>query len=308
MTINTAAATAKLRGLTAKFDIGYKSVTPFYPQLCTVTQSSGHDERMAALGSVGAMREWLSDRVYNQLRSVDFTLVNRNWENSVEAEKKDIEDDRLSMYAPVAQMLGMEAGYHPDSLVFDTMVAGTSALCWDGTPFYGTSHVFGKSGTQSNLLESNVGTPAAPTEAEFRTAYSAARTALLGFKRDNGQTFVRNMVTALDDLILFVPTGLQEIATQALMKSLISSGETNLVLDRPKAIYALPGLTDQVSFYLHRVGQPLKPFLFQRRQALRRSGWLGWDDPREKKVQMTTDARYAAGYYAWWNSVKVTLT
>lgn len=300
MALDTAATIATLRGLTQKFDLGVTSSSPFYPTLCTVVNSTGSDEEYGALGSVPGMREWLGDRVFHSLRGAKFTIENREWESSVKIERNDIEDARLAKYEPVIQQLGTEAVHHPDELLFELIIDGENQPCFDGQLFFDTDHAWGDSGTQSNDLTSTCVSAAAPTEAEFRKAYHAARSAMLSFKRDNGKLWHRPMLTPVNDLLLLVPPSLQEVATRALTAPLVNGGETNIVLDVPR-IVAVPYLSTASKFYLFRTGQPLKPFIFQNRRPLARM-MKGMDDREFKDVKFMTDARYNCGYFAWWNA------
>jgi phage major head subunit gpT-like protein len=108
------------------------------------------------------------------------------------------------------------------------------------------------------------------------------------------------------DLMLLVPPSLEETATAALTKTLVNSGETNIVIDRPK-IVPCAYLTDATKFYLLRTGQAMKPFIFQNRRPITRQ-MKGMDDREFKDVKFMTDARYNAGYFAWWNAVLTTFT
>ena len=182
MSQDTARTLATLRGMTAKFDLGVAAATPYWPSKATLFPSQGADERYGALGNMPGMREWLGDRVFNRLRATGFTIVNKLWEDSLAIEKVDIEDDRLGMYDMALEQLGTEAMYHPDELMFTLQTTGDANVCMDGQYFYDTDHSWGDSGTQSNKLAPTAATGTVPTEAEFRTAYHAARAALLGFK------------------------------------------------------------------------------------------------------------------------------
>lgn len=301
MSLDTASKVARLRGLTAKWDNAVRSASPVYPEFCTVVPSSGADEQYAILGSLPGMREWLGDRQFEELRSGDYTLKNREWENSLKIQKNHIDDDRLGLYDMVLQQLGVEAAHHPDELLFEVMVAGTAQACFDGQYFFDTDHVWGDSGTQSNDLTFNATDHTSVTEAEFRQAYHQMRAAMLGFKRDNGKPWHRPTLRPITDFTLIVPTGLEEVATKALQKALVDAGETNIVLDRPRIVTGTY-LTSQVRIYLLRTGQPLKPFVFQARRPLQRQ-MKGLDDREFKDVKLMTDARYNVGYGAWWNAV-----
>lgn len=306
MSLDTARSVATLRGLTAKFDSGVEMAAPFYPEVCTVMPSSGKDEQYAMLGSMPGVREWLGDRIFNSLRASHFTLANRKWENSLGIEKDDIDDDRLNLYGPVLQELGMEAAHHPDELLFEAIMAGESQACFDGQFFFDTDHSWGDSGSQSNDLTYAAATGTTPTEAEFRAAYHAARAAMLGFKRDNGKHFIRPTVRPFRRLLLVLPPELEEVANQAINKTFVSSGETNIVLDKP-AIVVSASMTDAAKFDLYETGRPLKPYVLQARQPLQRQ-MKGLEDREFKDVKFMTDARYNVGYLAWWYGVRTTFT
>lgn len=306
MAVDTAGAVATLRGLTAKFRIGYESAAPFYPTLCYTQQSMGADEQYGFLGAMPGMREWLGDRQFAKLRAGNFTIVNKQFEGSVEIEKKDIDDDRLGMYGPVLENLGAEAAHHPDELLLDLITAGDVTACFDGQYFFDTDHSWGDSGTQSNDLTYAAATDTTPTEAEFRGAYHQARKALLQFKNDQGKLFIRPTVRPFTNLLLVVPPDLEEVANQAINKTLVSNGETNIILDKP-SIVTLGGLTNAAEFYLFDLSRPFKPFVFQARQPLA-TQMKGMDDRETKAVKFMSDARYNMGYFAWWTSVMTTFT
>lgn len=305
MSQNTARTLATLRGLTAKFDLMVQAAEPYYPSKSTLFPSRGADEQYGGLGNIPGVREWVGDRVFHSLRSQSFIIGNKHWEDSVVVEKDDIDDDRLGMYGPTFEQLAVEASYHPDELMLALQVNGDSQVCMDGQYFYDTDHSFGDSGTQSNKLTYDATTGTVPTEDEFRLAYEAAQLALLTFKRDNGKLFYRPTLKPITDLVLEVPSTMLGVASRALLKGLIDGGDTNLIINPPAKIVPIGSLTDANSFYLHRIGQPLKPFVFQARQPLKRQ-MKGLDDFEFKDVKFMTDARYNCGYLAWWNSVKMT--
>lgn len=304
MALNTASAIATLRGLTRSFDTGVEAATPFYPNLCTLVPSMGADEQYGFLGAMPGVREWLGDRDFHTLRAADYTLKNKKWENSVRIEKDHIDDDRMGMYGMVLEQLGAEAMHHPDELLYDILVGGETSLCFDGQNFFDTDHLWGDSGSQSNDLTYDATDHTDVTEAEFRAAYHAAREAMLNFKNDQGKLFIRPTIRPLQNLMLVVPTELEEVANQAINKQLVASGETNIVLDKPMIVTSAY-LTSAVKFYLFNLGQVLKPFVFQARQPLRRQ-MKGLDDYEFKDVKFMTDARYNVGYLAWWNAVLTT--
>jgi len=198
----------------------------------------------------------------------------------------------------------MEAMHHPDELLMSLIVAGTSGECFDGQYFFDTDHSWGDSGTQSNDLTYDASDHTSVTEDEFRAAYHAARTAMLGFKNDQGKLFIRPKVRPLPNLLLLVPPELELVANLAINKSLVDAGETNVVLDKPR-IMTSASMTSSVEFDLYNLDGPLKPYIFQARRPLQRQ-MKGLNDREFKNVKFMTDARYQVGYFAWWKAVRTT--
>lgn len=303
MSLDTAKATAQLRGLTTKFDNAVRGATPFYPQVCTIAPSTGADERYAWLGNMPGVREWIGDRKFGQLRASDFILKNKKWETSLEIAKDDIADDRLGMYDMALPQLGIEAAYHPDELLFETaIVGGESTACSDGQYAIDTDHAWGDSGTQSNDLTYNAADHTAVTAAEFKAAYHAARKAMLKFKNDRGKLLIRPVVAGQRQFLVVVPPELEIPAYEGLKSQLLGGGNSNVVRDEPEIVVSAH-LTSAVKWHLFFTGGALKPFVFQQRKPIVR-GMKGLDDMETQDVKFMADARYNIGYLAWWTWVQ----
>jgi len=307
MALDTAKATVTLRDLTAKFDNGIRSATPFYPRVSTIIQSDGSDEKYGMLGNMPGVREWLGDRQFKELRAGNFTITNKKWESSLLINKDDLADDRMGMYGPLMEQLAVEAAYHPDELFFETfLVNGESEICIDGQFFFDTDHSWGDSGTQSNDLTYNATDHTAVTATEFAAAYDAALTAMLDFKNDYGKLLNRPIHNGMKNLMVIVPTELWKVATTALKANLTGGGDTNIVLEQAEIVVS-PHLTDASKWYLLNLGAPLRPFVFQTREALSRQ-MKGLDDDETKDVKFMTQSRYNMGYLAWWTAVVTDFT
>lgn len=310
MSLDTGAAVAKLRSLTAKFDNRIKATTPVYPQLCTVVPSSGADEEYGLLGAVPAIREWLGDRQFHSVRGAKFTITNKHWESSVAVKKTDIEDDRLALYGPLFEQLAVRAARHPDKLLLsDLVVNATATACLDGQYFFDTDHSWGDSGSQDNDKTSAITAAASPTLANFQTALEGALNAMLAFKDDKGELLHDDAVLDAQNgmsLMILCPLHYRKVALQAVTKGiLVSGGDTNIVIADAQ-VMATPHVTGNY-FDLYRLDAPIKPYIFQARAPLTRS-MKGMDDAEFKDVKFMTEARYNVGYGAWWNAVRHTFT
>lgn len=306
MALDTAKATVTLRTLTKKFDNSLTSATPFYPRVCNVIPSDGYDEAYGMLGNMPGMQEWLGDRKFKELRAATFTIANKHWESSLLIKKTDIADDRMGMYGPLMEQLGTEAAYHPDELFFLALIAGETAACFDGQTFFDTDHAWGDSGTHDNDLTATAATGTAPTAAEFRTAFHAARTKMLTYKNDQGKLLNRPTIGSMNKLMAIVPPEMELAAYEGLTAALTGGGDTNIVIDRPQIVVS-PYLTNADRFYLLNLEGALRPFVFQAREALSR-GMNGLNDIETKDVKFMTEARYNLGYLAWWKAVLTTFT
>lgn len=306
MSLTTAKYLAVQRDVTMKINSGMRSADPLYPELCTVVNSMGSDEKYGWVGGVPGMREWVGERQFKQLRAADYTLINKHWESSLEVLKTDVDDDRLAMIGPAASQLGVEAAYHPDELLWDVLIAGTSTECFDGQFFYDTDHSWGDSGSQSNDLTYAAATGTDPTVAEFKAAFHQAVIQMLGFKNDQGKYLVRPRAGSLGNLIVTVPLNQYEVANEVFTAQLTGGGNTNVVLERPRVI-PVQYYGSAAYFDLHYVGGFVKPFVMQMRQPLRVQS-KGADDIEFKELKWMTEARYNVGYLAWWTSIRTTFT
>lgn len=155
MIVNRANLNDMFRGFQLLFGDAFATAESQYTNVAMTVPSSTSEEKYAWLGKMPRFREWVGDRVFNSLKSSDFTIKNKKWENSVEVERTDIEDDKFGIYGPLLQMLGSEAKTHPDELVFSLMASGFANICYDGQYFFDVDHPVenadGSIGTWSNF-------------------------------------------------------------------------------------------------------------------------------------------------------------
>lgn len=305
MSLNIAKATVVLNSLTAKFDKAAIAATPFYPSIATIAPSDGEDEDYGWIGDMPGMREWLGERKYHELSAATYSLKNKHWESSLSIPKTKIADDRMGMFPPMMESLAARATYHPDELLFTTLINGESELCFDGKTFFATDHAWGDSGSQSNDLSYTVTDAAAVTVTEMKAAIRQAVNKLISYKDDKGNFVNSPTFGRLNDLVLLVPLALRDQAFDALESQLLGGGNTNVIIDKPQ-IVSSPHLTSSVKFYLFRTGQPLKPFVFQPREPLSRQ-MKGLNDIETKEVKFLTEARYNLGYLFWQYACLTTL-
>jgi phage major head subunit gpT-like protein len=277
--------------------------TPFYPTLAMIVPSEQESEDYDWLGGVPGMREWLGDRKFKQLSSYEFTIKNRDWEQSIQLPKKKIDDGRTGYFDNLASMLANEASYHPDELLIELVNNAETTVCFDGQYFFDTDHVFGDGDPQSNLRTRTAVDPANPTKDEIRNIVNQTMDDFLGFKGDNGKPIHRPTINPIDDLLITVPTAWYSTAVEAFAAKLrVEEGAAvdnfNIV---PPRVVGLQGLSNTLDVY--RTNQPLKPFVFQDRQPLGFQS-KGENDREWKDIKIFGDARYNVGVLAWWMAIR----
>lgn len=317
MSLHTAQYKFIQRDITQVFRKQFAAVTPIFPQFCTVVPSRGADESYAWIGDLPGMREWLGERKFKQLRAAGYVLPNKHWESSLEFERTIVDDDRYGVMRPAIMNLAVEARYHPDELLFMNVVnQGESQLCFDGQNFFDTDHEWGDSGVQSNIVNRTIGSAAGPTVEEWKDALDQAVLRLLSFKNDQGKFLTRPTAGTLGNLICTVPLSQYAVANKALKQAFaIEQGAnssfaatTNVLLEVPKLMpIQYTGTAsggNDLAFDLYYTGGVMKPYVFQERERLRFQT-RGFDTIEEKVIKAMTEARYNAGYLAWWAAVRV---
>ena len=296
------------KGLKTNFFKAYDAATAFHPMLATEVPSSADQEKYAWLGTAPTMREWVDERVPKGLLDHSYTLVNKHFEGSIGVDRDDLDDDQTNQINLRVTDMGARARRHPDSLLSTLIIDGESTLCYDGQFFFDTDHSEGDSGTQDNDLTATAADTANITQAEFKTAIGAAIKALMGFKDDRAEPFLEDWQLDNANLKLMVPPAMRQVAIETLTAELISN-TTNIYKNQAE-ILVNARLTSGVKCYLFYTGTPVKPFIFQNRQALQ-TGFLG--NTAETGFMRRTyvfgaDARYNVGYGLWQFAVLTTFS
>jgi len=124
--------------------------------------SSGASEQYSWLGSFPAMREWVGPRVAGNLDVNTFTILNRSFESTVRVSRNHILDDKIGVFAPVFQRMGINARLHPEELIFGLLRNGFTGIGYDGQFFFDVDHPVIDPATEAVTLVSNTQAGALP--------------------------------------------------------------------------------------------------------------------------------------------------
>lgn len=141
MIINRTSLAALTQGFTAAFNKAFEATEAHVDKIASIMPSSGSEDNHCWIGSVPAMREWVGQRVVSNVEAFAYTIKNRTFESTISVSRNDIEDDKIGVYAPLLQNLGMLSKTHPDELIFGLMKAGFTSKCYDGQYFFDADHL-----------------------------------------------------------------------------------------------------------------------------------------------------------------------
>lgn len=140
MKINSDNLNALRVGFKTSFQRGLGQTTSLYTSVATTVPSDSSEEKYGWLGKLPNVREWIGDRLVQNLMEHDYAIKNKDWELTIGVERNDIRDDKLKIYGPLFEEMGASTGAHADRLVFELLKAGFSSLCYDGQYFFDTDH------------------------------------------------------------------------------------------------------------------------------------------------------------------------
>ncbi len=276
-------------------------------------------EKYPWLGQVPTPREFIGGRQPKQLSQNAYEIRNKRWEASIKVPLLDWSLDKTAQVQVRVADLAARYQAHRARLLSTLILAGPSALCYDGQYFFDTDHSEGSSGTQSNALSIDIsalatsqhGSVTAPSAGEMAQCIVQAIAAVYGFKDDQGEPMNEDAT----DFRVMVPVSLWMATTAAVGGKVLASGE-----DNPVAIAQMEGfrikihanarLTWTDRFAVFRADGRVKPFIFQEDGGVN-SKILGPDSEYatlNDEVLITTDAINNAGYGYWQHACQVIMT
>lgn len=274
-------------GFNALFNKAYTETTPQYEKVAMVVPSSGADETYGWLGQLPALREWIGEREIHNLTATGYTIKNKDYELTISVGRNDIADDKIGIYSPLFQEMGVSAKMHPDELIFSLFAAGFTNICYDGTAFFSDKHPLTESG---NDFQSNMGTQKLSPH-----SYEAARSQMMTIKGESGKS-----LKIIPDLLVVSPQK-EATARQILFADLIA-GNTN-VNKNTSDLLVVPELADTPEYwFLLSTKRAIKPFIFQMREKPRFVSKTQDNDDNvffQNAFLYGCNARYNAGYGLW---------
>jgi phage major head subunit gpT-like protein len=313
MIINGANLALITQAVNLAFTKAYEAAPSDYlEKIATVVPSTTTEEIYPMVAEIPQFREWVGDRVANDIATYDYKLANRDWELTLKLGRNKVQDDQYGIWMQtVVPMVAQQGKRKPALLVRDQLRSGQSTLCYDGQNFFDASHPISKfpgsttSGTQQNYWSSG--------KALNFANYQSVRATMMGFKGESGEAL------GVHPNLLIVPPQLEDVARSILKADLVApatlgaagatmvGGQSNVYKDSAELL-VLPELAaDATTWYLLDTSKPLKPFIYQKRQEPILVAQFNPNDEsvyRRKEFEWGADMRGAAGVALWFLAAK----
>lgn len=159
MLINTANLKVVYTAFNGRFKAGLEQAAPNDHLLFTeIVNSTTGEEEYPWLGDVPSMREWVGDRVINNLTAYGYKIANKDFEDTIQVPRNAIEDDKYGAFGMRFELMGRAVAADPCMRAFATLKAGFSTACYDGQFFFDTDHpVLDKDGVLQSVANTDGG-------------------------------------------------------------------------------------------------------------------------------------------------------
>jgi phage major head subunit gpT-like protein len=282
--------------LKTTFNNAFNAAPSVWEKIAMKVPSTTGQNDYAWLSKFPRMRKWIGEKTIKSLEASKYTIVNDDFEATVEVDRNDIDDDNLGIYAPQAQMAGESAKQLPDEIVMDLVNGAMTSRCFDGQYFIDSNHPV-KLADGTVGVVSNKGTKAlsAASQVAAIASFGAARAAMRKFKDDEGRPL------NITPNVLLVGPGLGDIARLLMTNDRLDDGKANPYKNTAEVVEDAR-ITSDTAWFLLDTTKPVKPFIYQERKA---PVFVQQTDPQaddvfdRKKFKFGAEARAAGGYGFW---------
>lgn len=164
VTVTPALLDALFKGYRAEYQKAFSGgqAKTAWQKVATLVPSSTSGNIYPWLGKFPALREWVGERVLQNMATHGYAIENKKFEGTVPISRSSVEDDQAGVFMPMFTEMGQAAARHPDKLVFNLLKAGFTTECYDGQNFFDTEHPVypNADGTGTPALVSNMDVPA----------------------------------------------------------------------------------------------------------------------------------------------------
>ena len=151
MIINEQSLSLLTQAVNASFLMGLARAAPTFESLAMTVPSMTAENVYPYLRDLGSIREWVGDRVIQNLAKGDFRITNKDFEETHGIPRKSVEDDQFGLYNKLYEQLGQNVSDFPDKTVYAYLRTGFTTLGPDGQYFFDVDHPVGKPGFEASV-------------------------------------------------------------------------------------------------------------------------------------------------------------
>ncbi|MBB4018227.1 phage major head subunit gpT-like protein [Chelatococcus caeni] len=158
MIINGANLSMLYKGFKTSFQKGLDEAPSQWSVVATRVTSTTREEEYGWLGKFPQLREWIGDRVIQNMKAHSYSIKNKTFEGTVSVDRDDIEDDNIGLYAPLFEEMGRSTKAFDDQLVWGLLKQGWTGKCYDGQAFFDAEHpVLNEAGKEVSVANTDGG-------------------------------------------------------------------------------------------------------------------------------------------------------
>ena len=306
MLITPSALNLFFTGLSTKFWLAYRNTPIWWQKIAMMFPSSTETELYGWMGKIPTLRQWTGSRELQNPHTRSYSLTNLPFELTLSVDKWKLQDDTYGLYSPMVEMMGWQAAKWPDYEVIKLLTTG--GLCADGGQFWATTHPVNYYDSTLSVYSNYSASGLALTTAHYQTV----RSTMAAYKGEDGKPL------GVMPNVLVVPPALEQIARTIVEASFIgmaavgpestTSGTTENVLKGTAQVLVIPELAgNDTTWYLLDTTRPIKPFMWQQRQAPNFVYRVNEQDPavfERHEYVYGVDARGVAGFAHPWLAYK----
>jgi len=264
--------------------------------IASAVPSSTRIEHYPIAALTGRMREWVKDRVIQDLAAFEASVRNLTFEHTIGVPREDIEDDVTGAYALAIQQQAALGVLEPWLQVQDELGVGAFATSvgFDGVPFFSNSHVW----------QGMRGAAGAP-QSNLTASYLSASAVYAGIKKMSTFVGPDGVVLMVQPTHFLFSPALEQVVDQLFNVPLASSTQISQTLygKFPKENQIKMNSWTGNQWMMLDCSKPIKPVVNQVRRPLQLTPMVKLDDPNvfyQKRFDFGMDYRGAVKAIAWW--------
>jgi phage major head subunit gpT-like protein len=263
------------------------------------TKSTSNKEKYGWLGQAPQMIEWKDSRTLKGLLDYDYEIKNVSYESTLQVDRDEVDDDQIGNIKIRIQDMARVARNHPRKLFFELVNAGEIGLCYDGSPFFSTTHKYTADAVAQSNLYSGTKAGALPTVAEFIADFEKVRAGIEKLKFDNGEPANEGEL----DLFIWASPDMKSVMDKAFKADQLDSA-TNVIKGAAK--YGTTSRISGADWYVFVTNTNVKPIVKQMRQPAKFEAMeKGEQAFMNKLLKYGIDYRIGFGYGLWEKAAKL---